>query len=213
MTTRPMSTAMEAALAGDIIYPIYFFEIENAGTTLRLWTGMGDFTWDGHTWSGVGWILGVSEVEETTETRATSFTIGTPATTALIAIVLQYFRKNKPVTIWQGLLGEGFAIGDPETGIALGDPATGLMLGNPQGALLEDPIVLAYGLTDIQEIDTDPQKPVIRISCETRIADLERARVRRFTHEDHQIDYPGDLFFQYVGSLSDKIMTWGNPSA
>jgi len=178
-----MSAAMEAALEADIVYPVYFFEIGFAADTLRLWTGFGDFTWDAKTWSGVGWILGMSETEETAETRATSFTIGTPANAALISACLGNFRKNRPVTIWQGLK-------------------------DATGALLADPIVIASGLTDLSEIDTDPAAPKIRISCETRIADLERARVRRYTHEDHQIDHPGDMFFQYAAQV-DAVLTWG----
>jgi hypothetical protein len=108
-----MSAAMEAALSGSIIYPIYFFEIGFADATLHLWTGFGNRDWDGKTWSGVGWILGMSEVEETAETKATNFTIGTPANTALIGKALAQFRKNKPVTIWQALLSPGYIIGNP----------------------------------------------------------------------------------------------------
>lgn len=183
--TRPMSAEMEAALEASIIYPIYFFEVGVANDEyLRLWTGMGDRSWDSKTWSGVGWILGMSEVEETSETKATSFTLGTPANAAMISLALGNFRKNRPCTVWQGLL-------------------------STAGALIDTPLVIASGLTDISEIDMDPEKPAIRISCESRFADLERARVRRYTHEDHQIDYPGDLFFQFVGSLSDKVLTWG----
>lgn len=184
-TTRPMSPEMEAALEADIIYPIYFFEIGFNSGFLRLWTGLGDRDWDGKTWAGVGWILGMSETEESSETKATNFVIGLPANAAIIAIALAEFRKNKPATIWQGLLSD-------------------------EGVLLDDPLVLAKGLTDISELDIETGKPVVRISCETRFADLERARVRRYTIEDHQIDWPEDLFFNQVGSLTDRILTWGN---
>lgn len=183
---RPMSEAYEAALTREIIYPIYFFEIGFANDTVRLWTGFGDREWDDQTWQGVGWILGMSEVDETAETRASSFTIGTISNAEVNARFLLHFRKNKPATIWQGLL-------SPD------DPSQ----------LIDAPLVIASGLTDIYEIDTDTSKPAIRINCESRIADLERARTRRYTHEDHQIDWPGDLFFQYVGQLSDKILNWG----
>lgn len=182
-----MSAAMEAALDGDILYLVYFFEIGFASGPMRLFTGLPGTTyeWNGETWTGIGWLLGMSEIEETTETKATSFSLGTPANEALIAQFQLNFRKNRPVTVWQGLK----------------DPSV--------GSLLEDPIVIAAGLTDLSQIAIDPAKPTITVSNESRIADLERARVRRYTDEDHQIDYPGDLFFQYVGKLSDKVQTWG----
>lgn len=187
MSTRPMSAAMEAALDGDILYLVYFFEIGFASSTLRLFTGLPGTTydWNGETWTGVGWLLGMSELEETTETKATSFTLGTPANEVLIATFLLHFRKNRPVTVWQGLK----------------DPAS--------GALLEDPVIIAAGFTDLNQIGVDPKNPTITVSSETRIADLERARVRRYTDEDHRIDWPEDRFFEYVGKLADKVLTWG----
>jgi hypothetical protein len=33
--------------------------------------------------------------------------------------------------------------------------------------------------------------------------------VRRFTHEDHQIDHPGDRIFEFVGPIADRVLTWG----
>lgn len=186
--TRPMSTEMEAALEGDIVYPIYFFEIGFASDTLRLWTGRGERTWDGKTWAGVGWILGMSEVEETSETKAVNFIIGMPANAQVIAIALAEFRRNKPATIWQGLL-------------------------NADGTLIDAPQIIAAGFTDISEIDVNTEKPGIRINCESKFADMERARVRRYTIEDHQIEYPGDLFFSQVGKLTDMTLTWGKDQA
>ena len=63
---------------------------------------------------------------------------------------------------------------------------------------------------DIGEIDIDPKKPAVRIRYKSRIADLERARERRMTHEDQQIEFPGDMFYQYTGTLSDVVINWGN---
>lgn len=187
MSIRPMSAAMEAALQGDILYLVYFFEIGFATSTLRGYTGLPGTTydWNGETWEGIGWLLGMSEIEETTETKATTFSLGTPASAVNIATFLLHFRKNKPIIVWQGLK----------------DPA--------DGSLLEDPVVIASGFTNLNQIGTDPKKPTITVSSESRITDLERARVRRYTNEDHQIEYPGDRFFEFVGKLSDKILTWG----
>jgi hypothetical protein len=182
--TRPMSAEMEAALEGDIVYPIYFFEIEFATATLQLWTGFGDRVWDGKTWAGVGWILGMSEVEETSETKAVNFIIGMPANAQVIEIALAEFRRNKPATIWQGLL-------------------------DADGVLIDDPMIIAAGFTDLSELDINTDKPAIRINCESKFGDMERARVRRYTIEDHQIEYPDDLFFEQVGKLTDKTLTWG----
>jgi hypothetical protein len=35
-----------------------------------------------------------------------------------------------------------------------------------------------------------------------------QARVRRYTHEDQQIDAPGDKFFEFIPSLQDAQIPW-----
>lgn len=232
---RNLPPSFAAALEQPIIYPIYFIEAEFATGTLHLWTGFGERVWDGKTWSGIGWIIGISEVEETAEVKATSLTIGVPSNPEMNSIALGQLRRNKPVTIWEGLMSPPVVLGDPETGEVLGDaatewtlgdPGTGETLGDPgtgevlgeaileevlgePGGLIDEPYCLFKGLCDIGEIDVDPAKPAVRIRYRSRIADLERARERRSTHEDQQIEFPGDMFYQYTGALSDAVINWG----
>ncbi len=40
-----------------------------------------------------------------------------------------------------------------------------------------------------------------------------RTNSRRRTHEDQQIDAPGDLYFQYVAGLAQKQVVWGGASS
>ena len=181
---RDLDSGFVTALSGDILYPIYFFEMEFATGTLRLWTGIGDRIWDGKTWSGVGWIIGMSQVEETADTQATSLTLSLPANAAVISAALLGIRRNKPMTIWLGLLdASGAAIAVEE---------------------------MFAGLTDISEIDSDPANPAVRIKYTNKIADFERSRVRRQTSEDQRIDYPDDKFFDFVGPLTDAVIAWGD---
>lgn len=259
---RRLSASFLAALDQPILYPIAFFEGEFATGTLRLWTGFGDRAWNGKTWNGIGWLIGISEVEETAEVKATSLTIGLTANQELVSVTLGQIRRNKPLSIWLGLnappvtigdpftgetIGEGAVelllgdsgtgelVGDPATLETLGDPATGesvgefagdywigdpatgetigesilpLELGEP-GGLIDPPYLAFRGLCDIGEIDVKTDKPAIRIRYKSRIADLERARERRMTHEDQQIEFPGDMFYQYTGALSDMTINWG----
>ncbi|MCA0247692.1 MAG: hypothetical protein LCH93_13830 [Proteobacteria bacterium] len=233
---RNLSPSFAAALEQEIVYPIYFIEAEFKSGTLYLWTGYGEREWNGKTWSGIGWILGISEVEETSEIKATSLTIGVPSNPEMNSIALADIQRNKPLTIWLGLMAPPVVLGDPETGEVLGaeptewtlgDPGTGEELGDPgtgevlgeailqevlgePGGLIDAPYCVFKGLCDIGEIDVDPNKPAVRIRYKSRIADLERARERRMTHEDQQIEFPGDMFYQYTGGLSDVVINWGN---
>lgn len=208
---RIMTAAMKAALEADILYPVYFVEIENTGTTLRLWTGRPGQTvaWNGHDWLGVGWLLGFSEIEETAEVKATSMTIGMPAVPEVISIALTNLKRNKQAAIYEGFLTPGWSFGDAAATYVLGDDAPAFEIGQPAGMLIEDPIEVFRGLLDIVDTTVDPAKPTLSIRYSSQMADFERARERRATHEDQQIDHPGDRFYEYTGALSDATITWG----
>lgn len=195
MSSRPMSATMLAALDAPILFPVYFFQAEFASGTVYLWTGIGDKSWNGHTWKGVGWVLGFSEVQETTEIRATNMTISLSGVAPeVLALVLNELRQNKPCTLWQGLLSP---------------PAEFGTFATPPNQLIVDPFQAFAGRLDMGEYDKNPEKPAIRFSYESRLRDLLRPRVFRYTDEDQQRDFPGDRFFEFVGALTDKTLVWG----
>jgi hypothetical protein len=56
---------------------------------------------------------------------------------------------------------------------------------------------------DVMSIDKGEQA-TITLSAEDRRAGADRPRIRRYTDEDHQLDYPGDRFFDMVPELQDR---------
>ena len=58
------------------------------------------------------------------------------------------------------------------------------------------------GLMDTMEVVDGPE-PRVALSCESRLVDLERAEVRRYTDADQQAEYPGDRFFEFVPALQE----------
>ena len=56
---------------------------------------------------------------------------------------------------------------------------------------------------------SEGETATVSLTVESRLADLERPRARRYTDSDQQAEYPGDLAFQYVQSLVEKEITWG----
>lgn len=204
---RDIAPEFAAALEGEILYPVLFYEIVGSTGTMRLWTGFGDTTWNGHTWAGVGWMIGQSAVEESADTKASTLTLGLPANAQVISTALAELKRGRPGTIWMGFRSPGFALGDPSGPWAIGDPALGLGFGAEKGALIGVEQVFA-GVFDLAELDMDTAAPQVRLRYASRIADLERSRVRRQTPADQAIDYPGDKFFEYVGPLTDKMINW-----
>ena len=189
MSARGLTSGMLTAIAAGTVRPAVLFEgvFVSGGVDqyLRLWTGAGDLSWNGHTWTGSGELLGISPVEEAAEVRAVGFTVtlsGMPS--ALIANALTNARQGKAGTLW-------------------------LALFDATGALIADPYQLQGGRLDFTVIEDNGDTCTIGAQYEPRMVDLEKPRERRYTHEDQQLDYPGDLGFQYVPSLQDMQLVWG----
>jgi hypothetical protein len=103
----------------------------------------------------------------------------------MISISLSQVEHNRPATVWLGAL----------------DLST--------GALIADPYQLFTGFTDVPTIEEGGDTSTITLTAENKLIDLDRARTRRYTTEDQQIDDPTDLGFEFVPSLQDATVVWG----
>lgn len=84
----------------------------------------------------------------------------------------------------------------------------------PEGdQLLADPYQLEEGRFDISIIQDDGETCTIQAQYESRLVDLLKPRVRRYTDEDQKIDYPTDTGFSHVAALQDAVLIWGGPAA
>lgn len=182
---RDLTAAMLTAIAAGTIKPVVIAKIGTSGSDLNLWTGVGDLSFEAETYSGVGNFGGISVVHETEDLQAAGVSLslsGIPS--ELISASLQSIRYGRTAKVWFGLI----------------DTVT--------GALVDAPYLMFNGLTDVPTIDEGPDTSTISLSAESRLIDLERPRVRRYTSEDQQIDYPDDLGFEYVPSLQDAEIKW-----
>jgi hypothetical protein len=97
-------------------------------------------------------------------------------------------RLNAPVKLWLGVLNEADAV-------------------------IVDPYESFGGRMDVPSIEEGGETSTIKLRVENRLVDFNRARERRFTHEDQQIDYPGDLGFEYVAGYQEWNGVWGKPGS
>jgi hypothetical protein len=190
MASRSLTAGMLTAISERTIRPVIFYEGEfvSTGTEtaayLRLWTGIGELSWDSKTWYGGGGLIGITPIEETTDLVARGFTAAlTGMDSGIIAAALSNIRQGRPGTLWLGLL-------------------------DASNALIADPYRLQRGKVDIAIIEDDGQHASVSIRYESRLISLERARSRYYTTEDQAIRYPADQGFAFVPSLQDKEIEW-----
>jgi len=59
-----MSADLKAAFASGLIRMVVFVEVNFLSGPVRVWSGVGDITWNGHTWSGLGSLGAISVIED-----------------------------------------------------------------------------------------------------------------------------------------------------
>ena len=84
--------------------------------------------------------------------------------------------------------------------------------GSPIDLSVGDPneIVLVFsGYMDQMNIDEGPETSTIGVAVESKLIDLERPRVFRYTDASQKSRFPDDKGFEYVEDLQDKRFNWG----
>jgi hypothetical protein len=183
---RPLTPTMTAEVTGAVLRPCFFVQAHFLSGDLFLWSGVGTVKWNGQAWLGVGTLGQISAIQESAAVQANNVTLtlsGIPSD--LLGKAVNETRQGYPVQIWFGSLGD-------------------------DNNVLADPLKCFAGLMDVPSIEEGDDTSTISITVENILVDLQRSRERRYTHEDQQIDFPGDLGFQYVVGIQNWNGVWGN---
>lgn len=183
MATRDLTTVVENALNDEVIEPFFAVEMFFDTQTIRTWTGVGDATIDGNTYTGTGQLLGISQIEETTEIAARGATLtltGVPSN--LLSLALQTPYQGRVCNIYFGVIN-----------------------GSTYSSLTE----IFSGYMDEMNIDEGPDLSSIELKVENKLVDLERARVRRYTSEYQKSKFPNDKGLDFVEAIQGKPVLWG----
>lgn len=183
---RSLSAPALAAIASRIIRPAYFYEGVFGANTLRLWSGLGDFTLDGDTYLGNGWFHGFSNIRATLANQATGISVkltGVPG--ELISLILNNSNESFSGRFFFALLDEDESVLHAETEFV--------------------------GELDTIKIDENDSDSAITINYENQFVRLKNPREPRWTDAMHKVDYAGDLGFEYVAFLQQQRIYWGRP--
>jgi hypothetical protein len=182
--SRDLTTAVINQIDATELQPFLLFRGEFATGVVRAWSGIGDLSWDGQTWVGTGSLLQVSSIQEAAETVANGAAItltGVPL--ELISLALNSVRQGRDGRIYLGFLSNG--------------------------SVVIDPVLVFQGKLDVPVIEEDGETASISIAYESRLIDLQKPRESRYTDQDQQRAYPGDLGMAFVPSLQEKTLNWG----
>jgi len=206
--SRDLPTALSTELIASEITPFFAVELSFETSTLRFWSGLGEQVIGGDTYVGSGNMLAVSTIDETSEVAARGATLtlsGIPS--ELISLALQEPYQGRKCRIFFGVANANGELLLQENGsLVLNEDGSALSLApNTENVMSE----IFSGYIDQMNIDEGADTSTIAVGVESRLIDLQRPRVRRYTHESQKSRFPNDLGFEFVNDLQDKKFAWG----
>lgn len=181
---RTLTAAVETAIVADNVIQIDLVQMEFTSGAVRVHNGVGNITYAGNVYSGIGKLGQIDEDAEGQEMKATGarFSLsGVP--NDVISIALNENYQGKIVTHWIGLLDE-------------------------QHRLIADPVIRFKGRMDTMAIEVG-QTSSVTVTAEDLMADWDRPRVRRYNDSDQKAEYAGDRGMEFVAEMVDKTFFWG----
>lgn len=178
---RGMTSPQIAAVTGETVRRALAIAIEFDSGTTRIVTAPYDIDIDGDTFVG-GLAAEISSVEETADISAATMTgvlSGIPNDAIAIAMTEPF--QGRPATVWLVPFDEDWA------------PI--------------DPIVIFRGRVDQMEIEMGDTARV-SVTLSNRLLDWDRARVKRYSHEEQLQRHSGDVGLQYAASMVNKEVIW-----
>jgi hypothetical protein len=155
---------------------------------LNVWSGVGDLSYSGETYLGVGDLLGISEIKESSDISATGINISlTGVKSSLVAVAKNHEYQGRPLTVRLGAF-------------------------DASGNLVADPVIIFSGFMDTMTISEAGEYSTISIAVENKLIAFEKTKVRRYTAEDQKIEHPTDKGFEFVTAIVEKEIIWGRPT-
>jgi hypothetical protein len=200
--TRDLTTTIQDLIQKDVLYPSVAVEFLLSSGPIRIWSGYGQVEYAGITFEGAGALLSVSPIEETSDLSAKGLSVvvsGLDASLIEKALVEPY--QGRECNVYLILKNLSFLQQQDEDYI---------LQENSGKIILEDGFMEIFsGEIDVMTVEDTGETCTISITAESTLIRLQRPAIRRLTHQDQQIRYPGDLGFRYVESLQDKEIVWG----
>jgi hypothetical protein len=190
---RQLDAGTSAALGAKIVQPIFLVDLPINGEVLHVWSGVGNFAWNGNTYTGVGDLGQVTPAQEGSEVEAQGASLMLSGVNAAdVNDALNDLALGGAATIWLGIV-------------------------NDAGALVGAPVAIFAGLVDAPSVqigaensdDGEPGRAAITVPLESRLAVLGSGQQRRYTRADQQLYFPTDTSMNYVEPLNDQALRWG----
>lgn len=182
--SRGITSALNTVFSSSHIRPFVAVDLDFSGGNVTVWSGLGNITFASTTFVGTGEILGISAITENGSVQANGLNINfNGLDSALVSTALTENYQGRSAKVYLGTITDAYAV-------------------------VADPYLLFSGRMDTMNISDDGEKANISVSCESRLIDLNRPKVRRYTQADQKTEFPDDAGLDFISSLQEKSIKW-----
>jgi hypothetical protein len=184
VSERTLDSDLKTSAESPTFNYVIFVELAFPSGTVRVHNSVGTLEFGGNDYLGVGAFGSISPMEESIDLVDNPVTVNLSSITQEIIDAIKTDNIfGKDADIYLGALNaDGELEGTPTNWISGYMEHASLLVGTENG---------------------------ISISIQTRASRLKLRNGKRFTLEDHQQDYSGDLFFEYLSDTIEAQVQWG----
>ena len=206
--SRDLSPNTISNISRDVVYPFFAVELEfDSPNTIRMWTGQGTLVLeDGTEWVGLGTLLDISSIEETSEMAVKGATLtlsGVPS--EVLSLALREPYQGRVCNIYFGTFSEAGSLLQEGGSYILLQDGSKINLQTGEAGFNQ----MFSGYMDQMNIGDDPDTCTIELNVENKLIDLERARVARYTDGYQKSIYPNDRGLEFVAGMQNREVPWG----
>ena len=184
MTERTLDSELKAGAESGVFSYVVLAKLAFPSGTVFIHNGVGTFSFAGDDYLGVGAFGSISVMEDTIDI------VGKPISLTLSSIVPEIIDAvtteqifGKDADIYIGVLNaDGVLQGTPDNWFSGHMEKVVILLGNKDG---------------------------VKLTLQSRASRVRLRNNKRYTSEDQQDEHPGDLFFEFLPSLMEKVVNWG----
>lgn len=183
--SRGLSSPNVTASTALHVRPLVFVEMQFDAGTERVHNGVGTYVWGSQTWTGIGAIGQIGTIEEGIELSPYGITLKLNALNpSLLAIAEGEEVFNRRIRIYIGLLDEN-------------------------GQLTDTPFERWSGWMSAMSIELGGENDGIELAAESDLRFFAQSNGSRFTDEDQQARFSGDVAFEFLDQIIDSRIIWG----
>ncbi len=188
---RSIGSNFLAQLNSSEIRPFYAIKMNFTSGALLLNTTYNDLVIGGNTYLSSGHILNISQIAETSDTKASGIQINlTGLDSSILSAGLNDDVAGMVVEVYFGVL----------TTTSNAD------------VIVDTPYKIFEGFIDTMVLDEQGISSTLKFTVENKMIILEKPTDRRYTDEDQKDLFPNDRGLEFVASLQNKSIAWGGGS-